>query len=243
VNACPEGAISVHPLDKGFKIEIDRKKCNNCGKCIDVCTTGALKFYGQTMTIDEVFNEVKKDIGYYSKSQGGVTAGGGEALAQADFVTELFRRCRRIGVHTVLDTSGYSSLPALHKVLDEVDLVLFDVKVMNRQEHKRLTGRYNDVILRNARLIVAKGTPMIIRVPLIPGFNDSEDNLNEIARFVSELDNELHVDILPYHRFGENKYEMLDIEYQLTDVKPPDEEQIQKAKKIFERYGLDCGVQ
>lgn len=240
---CTEEAISLSSSDGGFKIKIDREKCNNCGKCIDICTAGSLKFYGQTMSIDEVFDEVRKDTDFYSKSGGGVTASGGEPLEQSDFVAELFRRCRRIGIHTTLDTSGYSSLSALEKVLAETDLALFDLKLMNRQQHKRFTVRYNDVIFRNARLIVAKGVPMIIRVPLIPGVNDSEENLEETARFVFELDNKLHVDLLPYHRFGAGKYEMLDMDYQLTNVKPPDEEQRQRAMEVFKRYGLDCAIQ
>ena len=114
---------------------------------------------------------------------------------------------------------------------------------LNHQEHKKFTGKYNDVILRNARLIVEKGVPMIIRVPLIPGISDSEENLDEIARFVSELDNKLHVDLLPYHRFGMGKYEMLDMDYQLKNTEYLNEEQLQKAMKVFERYGLDCEIQ
>jgi pyruvate formate lyase activating enzyme len=162
---------------------------------------------------------------------------------QADFVAALFHRLQRTGIHTTIDTSGYSSLSALEKVLPEVDLFLFDVKLMNRQEHKKFTGKYNDVILRNARLIVEKGVPMIIRVPLIHGINDSRENLDETARFISELDNALHVDLLPYHRYGIGKYEMLDMDYQLSDTEYLNEEQLQRAMEVFERYGLDCEIQ
>lgn len=243
IKVCFLDAISVCPSGGSFKIRIDRKKCNNCGKCVDVCIAGAIQFYGRSMTIEEVFNEVRKDRGYYSKSQGGVTVSGGEPLSQADFVVEFLRRCRKTGIHTTLDTCGYCSSSTLYKVLDLVDLVLFDVKIMNRRQHKQLTEKDNSVILRNARLIAFKGVPMIIRVPLIPGINDSEDNLNEIAHFISELDNTLHVDLLPYHRFGENKYEMLDMEYQLKNVRPADNEKIHWCQEIFKRYGLNCTVQ
>lgn len=244
LKVCSMEAISLCKRNNGvFKIKIDRNKCNNCGKCIEVCPVGSIKFYGETMTKDEVFNEVKKDIGYYSKSQGGVTVSGGEPLAQADFVAELFGRCRRVGIHTTIDTSGYFSSSALNKVLDLVDLFLFDIKLMNREQHKQLTGEYNDVILRNARLIAEKKIPMIIRVPLIPSVNDSEDNLNEIARFILELDHTLHVDLLPYHRFGESKYEMLDMDYRLSNVRPPDDEHIYRCQDIFKKNGLDCAIQ
>jgi pyruvate formate lyase activating enzyme len=243
LKVCAKEAISLVPNDGKFKIKIDRGKCNKCGKCVDVCAAGALKFYGQNMSVDEVFDVVIKDKGYYSRSGGGVTAGGGEPLRQADFVAALFHRLQRTGIHTTIDTSGYSSLSALEKVLPEVDLFLFDVKLMNRQEHKKFTGKYNDVILRNARLIVEKGVPMIIRVPLIHGINDSEENLGETARFVSELDNKLQVNLLPYHRFGIGKYEMLDMDYQLNNIEYLNDEQLQRAMEVFKRYGLDCEIQ
>lgn len=243
LKACAPEAISLNSSEGASKVKIDREKCTNCGKCVDVCTIGALKAYGQIMSVDEVFDEVRRDIAFYQNSGGGVTAGGGEPLSQADFVAELFRRCRRIGIHTTLDTSGYARVSALEKVLAETDLVLFDLKLMNSRQHRRFTGRYNGVILRNARLVIAQGVPMIIRIPLIPGINCYEENLGEIARFVSGLDNNLHIDLLPYHRLGESKYTMLDRAYKLNDVKPPDGEQLQKAVEIFKEYGLDCAIE
>lgn len=243
LKVCTPEAISLSSSDRGFQIKIDREKCNNCGKCIDVCIAGALKFYGQYMSIDEVFDEVRRDTAFYSNSGGGVTASGGEPLSQADFVVELFRQCKRIGIHTTMDTCGYASVSALEKVLPETDLVLFDLKLMNSWQHRRFTKKNNGEILRNARLVVAEGVPMFIRIPLIPGINDSEENLVEIARFVSKLDNKLHIDLLPYHRFGESKYKMLDRDYQLTDVKSPNDEQLQRVMEIFKRYGLDCAIQ
>ena len=240
---CPLEAIILSSSDGKFEIKIDREKCNNCGKCIEVCTPGALKFYGQTMSLDEVFDEVKRDSHFYSNSGGGVTAGGGEPLSHEDFVAELFRRCKRIGIHTTLDSCGYASVSALEKVLSETDLVMFDLKLMNSRLHRQFTGRNNEVIHRNARLVVAKGVQMIIRIPLITGINDSDENLIETARFVSELNNSLHVDILPYHRFGESKYKMLDRVYPLGDLKSPNKEHVQRAMEIFKERGLDCAIQ
>lgn len=243
LKVCDQEAISVTTSDGAFAITIDRERCTNCGKCIDACTVGALRFYGQTMSIDEVFDEARRDMDFYSNSGGGVTAGGGEPLRQADFVAEWFRRCRGIGIHTVLDTCGYARVSALEKVLPETDLVLFDLKLMNGQYHKRFTGKNNEVILRNARLVVARGVPMIARLPLIPGINDSEEHLVETARFVSGLDSKLHVDLLAYHRLGETKYKMLDKDYQLAETVSPSEEQLQKAVEIFKQHGLDCDIQ
>jgi pyruvate formate lyase activating enzyme len=240
---CAPGAISMSSSKGAFNIEIDRGKCTNCGKCIDICTVGALKVYGQYMSLNEVFDEVRKDMDFYSNSGGGVTAGGGEPLRQADFVAELFRRCRRIGIHTTLDTCGYARDSTLKKVLTETDLVLFDLKLMNSKQHRQFTKRDNWVIHRNALLVVAERTPMIIRIPLIPGINDSEENLRESARFVSELDNKLPVNLLSYHRFGVNKYKMLDRDYQGIDLRPPNEEQLQKAMGIFQQRGLNCIIE
>ncbi|MFC1847642.1 glycyl-radical enzyme activating protein [Chloroflexota bacterium] len=243
LEVCSEEAISVASSDGAFAVKIDREKCTNCGKCIGACIAGALKFYGQCMSVDEVFDEIKRDSLFYSNSGGGITIGGGEPLMQADFVTELFHRCRRIGIHTTLDTSGYASVSALEKVVAETDLVLYDLKLMSSKQHKQFTGKDNKVILRNAHLVIAKGVPMIIRIPLIPGINDSKENLGETASFVSELDNKLHTDLLPYHRFGESKYKMLDSYYELNGFKSPSREQVQIALEIFKQYGVDCAIQ
>jgi pyruvate formate lyase activating enzyme len=239
---CEEMAINVTSRDTGFSIRINRERCTNCGKCIDVCMPAALQFCGQRKSVDEVFDEVKKDSLFYSNSGGGVTAGGGEPLNQADFVAELFRRCRRVGIHTTLDTSGHSSASALEKVLAETDLVLFDLKLISNQQHRRFTKKDNWLIYQNVRLVKAKGVPMIIRIPLIPGINDSE-NLTETADFICELDSKLHVDLLPYHRFGESKYRMLDREYELIGLESPSTEQAEKAAEVFRERGLDCAIQ
>jgi pyruvate formate lyase activating enzyme len=243
LKVCDRGATRLISDDSASKVEIDREKCVNCGQCIEACSAGARKIYGQTMSVEEVFEEIRRDVDFYSRSGGGVTASGGEPLSQPDFVTELFRQCHRIGIHTTLETCGYAKASVLEKVLSETDLVLYDLKLMNSAEHRKFTTKFNKLILSNARLIAEKGVPMSIRIPLIPGINDSEGNLDEIARFVSELDHGRHVDLLPYHRFGEGKYGMLDREYQLSDLRTPDEEHLERAMAVFKRYNLDCAIQ
>ena len=198
IEACPENAVSLCPDNGNSRIRIDRSRCNNCGACTRACTAGAMKSYGQEMTVEEVFSEIKKDIGYFSKSGGGVTLSGGEPLLQADFTADLLKRCRALGIHTAIETCGYYDAPMVSRLPELVDLVLFDLKMMDRQQHKELTGVYNDVILQNARLIARVGIPMFIRVPVIPGINDTEKNLNDTARFVADLGSSLHVDLLPY---------------------------------------------
>ncbi len=244
VKVCVPEAITLSSTEDGKnKIDIDRDKCTNCGICIEACAAGVLKTYGQYLSVEDVFEEVKKDEIYYSNSEGGVTVSGGEPLAQSEFVYELFRLSRRVGIHTTLDTCGDADPSSLEKVLHETDLVLFDLKTMNCAEHARYTERDNEAILCNAKIIVSMRIPMIIRVPLIPGMNDSEKNLIETADFVSRLDGTLHIDLLPYHRLGENKYKMLDRQYPLSDVRSPTEDEQRTAEDLFKRYGLDCTIQ
>jgi pyruvate formate lyase activating enzyme len=243
IKVCPSQARALTLSEGKPKIRIDRAKCTLCYKCVDACLFGAMRVYGRLMTVDEVFDEVKRDSLYYVNSGGGVTASGGEPLMQADFVAELFRRCKTKGIHTTIDTSGYAGVQDLEKVLAVTDLVLFDLKSMNGQQHKRTTEKDNRVILRNARLIIARGISMIIRIPLIPGINDSQENLTKTARFVAELDPKLHVDLLPYHRFGEGKFRMIGKEYPLADVVAPGDEQLDAALEVFKGFGLDCAIQ
>lgn len=239
---CVPKAISLISTDRAFAIQIKREKCTNCTECAEACEAGALKVYGQCVTVDEVFDEIRKDIGFYSESGGGVTASGGEPLDQAGFVTELFRRCHRIDIHTALDTCGYGNVSDLEKVLAETDLVLFDLKLMDSEEHNRFMKKNNAVILNHVRLVADSKIPTVIRMPLLPGINNSEKNLVEVARFISGFDTKLHIDLLPYHRFGQGKYKMLDRDYPLN-VKPPSEEELQKAVEILKQYGLDCSIQ
>jgi pyruvate formate lyase activating enzyme len=247
VEICKQDAITLTTDENNKqKIQIDREKCTDCGECIDVCTAGALQRYGRFMSLGEVFEEVKKDELYYSNSDGGVTASGGEPLGQAEFVYHLFRRLRSIGIHTTLDTSGYASTDTLKRVLSETDLVLYDLKIMNGSHHRQYIKVENEGILRNAETASATGTPMIIRIPFILQINEWKDweaNLIETARFVSKLNQKLHVDLLPFHRMGENKYKMLDRQCHLNAVSPPTEEQQQKAIAIFNQHGLDCAIQ
>lgn len=243
VEACPNGAVRVLKKGRGFQVKINRRKCTSCGKCVEACAYEAMRFYGRIMTVDEVFEEVKKDIGYYKESGGGVTASGGEALSQAEFVAEFFQRCRRLGIHTTLDTSGYGTKEACRLVCSEVDLVLFDIKIMDRNEHRRFTGRYNDVILRNLEWMVSAGVCVRARVPVVPGITDSVENIAALAEYVAGLDADIPVDFLPYHRYGEGKYEMLDMKYKLGDIRPPSQEHLEKIIEIVKGYGVECSVQ
>ena len=235
IEVCPHGALSV----RDGAIAVDRSRCDVCGSCVSVCPGHAMFFYGEPKTLTEVFGEVKRDAGYYADS-GGVTCSGGECMLQWEFVAALFRRCKAEGIHTTLDTCGQFSPEALDAVRDLTDLVLFDLKHIDSAAHQSYTGVGNERILRNLEACVRSGLRVWIRIPVIPGYNDSEENLRASADFIRDLDPTLHVDLLPYHRFGEGKYSMLGLPYPLDGVKAPGEAQMQTYRQIFTDRGLDC---
>ncbi len=204
LKVCPSGATSR----SDGRIRVDRGRCKASGKCAEVCPNEARKVAGRSMTVDEVMREVMRDVKFYENSGGGVTLSGGDPLAQPDFALSILQRCKRAGLHTALDTCGYAPWTTLEKVLPYVDLFLFDIKHPDPAAHRQGTGRDLDLILQNAKEISKRGK-MRVRVPLIPGFNDSPEVVRQIARFVRE---ELHiadVDLLTYNPLGEGKYELL----------------------------------
>lgn len=236
IKTCKQGALSV----KDGVICIDRERCISCGACTEICPSHAMFFYGESKSLDAVFEELMKDKGYYETSGGGVTCSGGECMLQPDFVGELFRRCKEAGIHTALDTCGQFPTANIAKVLPYTDLVLFDLKILDGEKHKQFTGFDNALILENLRCICRYPVKIRIRIPVIPGYNDAEEDLMETAQFIQELDPTMPVDLLPYHKFGLGKYKMLDIPYPLADVSSPTKEQKAHYQQIFVSAGLDC---
>ena len=203
--ACPNGAVRL----EGGKPVFNRSDCRGCGRCVPACPNEARTISGKEMTVEEVLQEVLKDLKFYKKSGGGVTLSGGEPLAQPRFAGELFKRCKGEGLHTTLDTCGYTRWSSIKGVLEYVDLVLFDIKHLNAVKHAEATGSDNRLILENAKR-TAKLKPIRVRVPLIPGFNDSTETVGEIVRFAEDELGCPAIDLLPYNRLGEIKYDFLD---------------------------------
>jgi pyruvate formate lyase activating enzyme len=238
VDACELKAITV--ADDGVKI--DRKACNNCGKCIEVCVPGALKFYGKEMTVDEVYQEVARDKPFYDNSGGGVTISGGEPLSQVDFTTELLKQCQEGNFHTCIETSGYVDPSIWEKVLPYLNLVLYDVKLFDSAAHKKATGVSNEIILDNLKIVAESGVPVIVRIPVIPGYNDSEENLKATAQYIKSVPGLRKVGLLTYHRLGATKYTILDRKYTLSELTPQEESRMQEMVKIFTSAGLDAEI-
>ncbi len=193
------------------------------------------------MTVNEVMDVIKQDTLFYRNSGGGMTASGGEAGAQPEFLIELFKQCRETGIHTALDTTGHVKWKTLQKILKHTDLVLLDIKHIDPSEHTELTSVDNSLILENARKIAQSGKPVWARFPLVPGCNDSDENIAATGEFVLSLGLN-QIDILPYHRLGTGKYERLGMEYPLPNAKPYSEEQINEIKSKLETKRLEVRV-
>ncbi len=237
IPVCPTNAIQQ--LKPGNdKVRIDRELCTNCGKCIDVCYTGALDYFGKYVTVDELFDIVKRDEQFYRASGGGVTIGGGEPTSQPLFASALLRKCKENYIHTAVDTCGYTLTGEGRKVLEEADLLLFDLKSVDPEEHLKNTGISNETILQNLKRLDAMGKAIIIRVPIVPGYTDSAQNIKLAAEFLARLKSVERVDLLAYHEYGRIKYEQLGREYKLN-IQPLREEHLNNIKDTFERYGLN----
>jgi len=242
---CPNGAISFDPSPDGSSDagpQFDRGICVACGKCARACLAQAINISGEAMSVEKAWKTIRKDSVYYEESGGGVTCSGGELLMQPDFVAELFKKCRENGVHTCADTSGYGSPEAMDKVLEYTDLVYFDLKHLDPARHNVLTGAPLEPVLRNLKTIAARNLPLVIRVPLIPEYNDSQDNLEAMAQLVKETAPESVVHIMPYHRYGESKYKSVGMDYKLRGLRENTPQDIERARRIFEGEGLSVEV-
>lgn len=235
VDACPPGAMT---LSEEEGIKIDRELCTNCGECAEACPNQALELVGKYVIVEELLQDIARDAPFYRRSEGGITVGGGEPTMQHEFVTELFRRVKRQFIHTAVETCGYAKWEHLQNLLGPVDLVYFDIKHMDSSVHKRLTGVSNELILGNARM-VSSMHPTIIRISVVPGCNDSDDNILATARFASGLgENLVRVELLPYHGLGAHTYRRLKRKYQLEDVEPPRDGHMERLRGIVGACGV-----
>lgn len=223
ISACPQNALLLTP--EGMRI--DREQCDVCGACTPVCPSKALELLGTEKTVDEVVAEVVRDKPFYEESKGGVTLSGGDPLFQHQFSYQLMRRFSEEGVHSALDTAGYAQAAIFQKLTRECDLVLFDLKHMNPNQHKNYTGVPLEPILANAKWLGGQSTPIWIRTPIIPGLTDSSENIAAIAAFIRlYLPNTERWDLLGFNKLCKAKWQRLDRPFPCEETQLVSEKQI-----------------
>jgi pyruvate formate lyase activating enzyme len=239
VQTCAKGAIFVH----GPKAGIDRKKCDGCGTCAKSCKSGALEQIGRWYSVEELHQELVKDLLFFRNSGGGITLSGGEPLSQIAFLSKLIPSLKEEGIHIALDTCGFfSGTEHLRSILKQTDLILFDIKAMDQALHKQLTGIDNAKILSDFDMICGQKIPVRVRIPLIAGLNDSEDELTKIAGLVSKKPAVELVEFLPYHAYGTSKYEMLGLEYGGSEYAPPSVKRLQELAGLFKTRNIPVRI-
>ncbi len=203
---------------------------------------GKAKTVGQDVTVDEVMAKIIKDMPYYKRSGGGVTLSGGESLLQPDFAVAFLKSCKLYGIHTAMESTGFASFEVIEKFLPYLDLYLMDIKHTDSAKHEAFTGKPNSRILENAKKIAAQAKQLIIRVPVIPTFNDTVEEIESIAQFAASLPNVREIHLLPYHPFGSDKYAALGREYTMSHIETPSDEHMQTLKAVCERAGLKAQI-
>ncbi len=237
VAACKNGALNM--TENG--IEIDRQKCRRCFECVKACPTGAMRLMGKWYTVDEVMDIVLKDEMFYKNSVGGLTLSGGEALQQSGFASGLLEKAREHGIHTAIETSGYALWDNLASVVDNTDLVLYDIKHVDNEKHLFYTGVGNKLILDNLKKILKLGKKVIVRIPVVPGVNVDDETIDGYARLLSEY-NIGEVNLLAFHQLGESKYDMMGMDYSFSGAAPPSDEQMTALAEKLRSKGLNVKI-
>ena len=203
---------------------------------------GKEKIVGRDVSVEDVLKTVKQDMPYYKRSGGGMTLSGGEMLCQFEFAYALLRSAKEMAINTAVETTGFAPFEKIEKLLPYIDTVLMDIKHINSTKHKEFTTQPNELILENAIKTAEKANKLIIRVPVIPTFNDTEQEIGEIAKFASSLKGVNEIHLLPYHSFGKDKYDGLGREYLMGDLPSPTDEKMQKLKAVAEGCELKCQI-
>ncbi|MDP6452272.1 MAG: glycyl-radical enzyme activating protein [SAR202 cluster bacterium] len=241
LDVCPEDALSRGKSDDKPIALFDREKCTTCALCVDVCYPGALRMAGRTVTVGEVAAEVEKDAPFFQSSGGGLTLSGGEPARQARFSYNLLLSCQERGIHTALETTGYAQWEVMSQLAGVTDLFLYDVKLVDSEDHRRHTGVPNDPILDNLRKLAASDNEIHVRVPCIPGINDGEEQIQSIARFIAPLGIQNMV-LLPYNSAAGAKYEWIDHPFELSNAQAQSENYMASLADLCRQEGIEVQV-
>jgi pyruvate formate lyase activating enzyme len=234
-SACPGNALA----ESEFENLILWDNCNNCGECAKICPSMALEMSGKWLTVDQVMDNVHRDAVYFRKSGGGVTFSGGEATFQPDFLYQCLTGCKESGIHTAVDTSGFAKWPVFEKIIPYTDLFLYDLKCMDPGKHEAFTGISNELIIDNLRRIDEMGKSTWIRIPLIPGFTNVENDLKQTAEFIATLKHVEKVSLLPYNGASGAKYTFIGKKYELEHIDISLNKDDKALLGIFSSSGVD----
>lgn len=217
---------------------IDRAKCVNCGKCAGVCYAEALVMCGKQMSVEDIMHEVRQDKPYYDNSNGGVTLSGGEILCQKEFAMALADACRKENINVAVETNLCFAYDYAKELLEKVDLIMCDLKIFDDEAHKEHTGVSNKNIVENIKKLDSLGIPVIVRTPLIPGATDSKENLGDIAKYIKDMKNLFRYEILNFNPLGEGKYKGLDKENKFESARPFGEEKLGEIRALMDEIGI-----
>jgi len=236
IKVCPQKALSK--VDGC--IVIDRALCKSCDLCTELCPSGAIQFYGKAQTAYEVFKTVLRDATFYRNSNGGVTLSGGEPTLQPDFAYEILSMCKEEGINTAIETCGFTRWENLEKLLPLLDYVYYDVKHVISAKHVAGTGSDCSIILANLKKLISVKHDVVIRIPVIPSFNDDKHSIDAIIDWIDTNLSGISVEIMAYHRYGEGKYELLGREYQMKNVNNLSTEVMENIVSTFKSKSIDC---
>lgn len=238
IEICPENVIAID----GNLPNTDAAVCSRCGTCLDICPAQAREIAGQRLTVEKVTNEILKDRVFYEESGGGATFSGGEPLMQPDFLMALLSQCKKNGIHTAVDTCCQTTQSILKRVMSQTDLFLCDVKHIDADKHELFTGVSNSVILKNLRFLSESGCDILVRIPVVPGFNDTNDEIRQITEFLKSLESIEQIDLLPYNAGGVSKALRLNGDRVIMQEKRPDDQMLSTFAEIIREQGFKSTI-
>ncbi len=234
IEVCSRDAVTI--VD-GARL-IDKNSCDLCGQCVERCPSEAIEMMGRYITAKNLFDEMATDAPFWERSSGGITLSGGEPLLQPDFVLSFLNQCKKNYVHTVIETALHAPKKIITEVLCRADEIICDIKIMDEQRHKSFIGVSNKKILDNLSFLLKSGKPVLVRMPLIPTVNNDTDNLRAVGAFLKSHGQAVKMELLPYHRMAESKYERLEKSYQMKNIMPPTQEEMNQAIEELKNFNI-----
>lgn len=237
IQICPQHAIS----NQDGHIHVNFDQCIGCLQCVQQCPSQSLSYEGEYQEVDEIVRICKQDLPFYEESNGGVTISGGEGMGQPEFVEALIKALKKEDIHVAIETTGYIPEDTFQHLAPLFDLLLFDVKHYDSQQHFLKTGVHNELIIKNLTWAFEQGIEILPRIPVIPDFNNTLNDAKGLAKLLKQIGLK-RVQLLPFHQFGEKKYEMLNKEYVYKNKKALHNEDLKDYQQIFINEGLDCFI-